>query len=77
MANSPSCPYECSKSDVIDDMAQDVRDIKHALKGDEYHPNGLIGQRNKDHKRIVRIERLLWTAGGAVSVGLLIFKVLL
>jgi len=78
-----SCPYECSKSDVIDQTAEDIQSLKitvdridRALQGDEYHPNGLVRQRVKDHRRIVRIERFLWTAGGAVSVGILIFKVL-
>ena len=75
--NTNSCPYECSKSEVIDDIKTTVDRIDDALCGDAYHPEGLIEQRAKDHKRIVRIERLLWTAGGAVSVGILIFKVFL
>ncbi len=70
-----SCPYQCSKSDVIDAIKTTVDRIDGALRGDEYHPEGLIEQRTKDHKRIVRIERLLWTAGGAVTILLIVFKV--
>lgn len=67
----------CDKSDVIDTTATDVKEIKVALLGDQYRPNGLVSQRAKDHKRIVRIERILWTAAGAGSVILFIVEVIL
>ena len=72
--NTTSCPYSWDKSEVIDQTAADVKDIKEALKGSDYHPNGLIGQRAKDHKRIVRIERFIWMMSGGVTVGFAVFK---
>ncbi len=79
--NTANCPYSCDKSEVIDQTAQGVIDLKtivdridRALQGDEYHPNGLVGQRAKDHKRIVRIERFIWSVSGGVTVGFAVFK---
>jgi len=72
--NTPSCPYSCEKSGVIDDIKVTVDRIDGALRGDRYHPEGLIEQRAKDHKRIVRIERFIWTVSGGITVGFAIFN---
>lgn len=72
--NITSCPYSCEKSGVIDDIKTTVDRIDGALRGDIYHPEGLIEQRSKDHRRIVRIERFIWTVSGGVTVGFAVFK---
>jgi hypothetical protein len=71
-----NCPYECSKSEVIDAMASDVREIKTALTGSDLHPNGLIEARRKDHIRIRRIEKLIYMGTGGAAVLTFIFKIL-
>lgn len=68
------CPYSCDKSEVIDDIQTTVNRIDGALRGDKYHPDGLIDQRASDHKRIVRIERFIWTVSGGFTIGLAVFK---
>jgi hypothetical protein len=72
--NIPSCPYKCSESKTIESIKTTVDRIDRALQGDEYHPNGLVAKREKDHKRIVRIERFIWTVSGGFTVGFAIFK---
>lgn len=74
LKDTPTCPYSCEKSDVIDDIKVTVDRIDGALSGDRYHPEGLIAQRAKDHKRIVRMERFIWTVSGGATMGFAVFK---
>lgn len=81
MPDQGSCVI-CTKSEVIDKTAADVAALKGdisdikigqnrltaALIGDEFNPDGLLQKRDRDHKRIVRIERVLYMVGGGAAV---------
>ena len=74
-----TCP-QCTKSDVIDQTAQDVTEmksdmtlVKNSILGDKFHPIGIIAKQAKDHVRISRLERVVYM--GSVAVGLVAFLV--
>jgi len=82
-----SCPYECSKSEVIDSIDGKVDNLEInmdkivvALTGDKLNPNGLIEARAQDHIRIRRIENkisyMVYAGTGALAVLTFIFKIL-
>ena len=76
MAPENTCTT-CEKSDVIDQTAKDVDEIKAFLLGDEFHPEGIKQKTASNTKRITRIERTLWIASGAGAVILFILKVVI
>lgn len=76
MAPENTC-LTCEKSEVIDQTAKDVDEIKAFLLGDEFHPEGIKQKTASNTKRIVRVERILWIASGAGAVILFILKVIM
>ncbi len=59
----------------IEQTAQDVKEIKVGLLGNEYQ-EGMLDVVRHTKKRVSRIERVLWTASGGVIVGFAIFKII-
>lgn len=76
MAPENTC-LTCEKSEVIDQTAKDVDEIKAFLLGDEFHPDGIQQKTARNARRILRIERTLWVASGAGAVILFILKVIM
>ncbi|KKN85539.1 hypothetical protein LCGC14_0278620 [marine sediment metagenome] len=76
MAPNNTCTT-CEKSSVIDQTAKDVDEIKAFLLGDEFHPDGIKQKTARNAKRILRIERIMWTVSGAVAVIIFILKVII
>jgi len=86
----PKC-LQCDKADVIDQTALDVTtlkesmlelkhgqiELKNAIVGDEFHPDGIRQKVDKHHRRILRIERIIWTCAGGAAVVIFILKVIL
>lgn len=77
MTPSPNTCLTCEKSDVIDQTAQDVDEIKAFLLGDEFHPEGIKQKTARNTKRILRIERTLYIATGAGAVIIFLLKFVL
>jgi hypothetical protein len=77
MVRQPVKCLQCDKSDVIDQTAKNVAEIKDALLGDEFHKVGLIEKVSRHHTRITRIERIIWIGSGVAMVVVFILKVVL
>lgn len=68
----PQC-IPCDKSDVIDQTASDVKEMKDALLGDKYR-KGYLEKVDRNRTRITRIERLIYIGTGAGMVVIFLIK---
>jgi len=71
--SQPRC-LQCNKSEVIDQTASDVKEMKDALIGDKYR-KGYLEKIDRNRVRITRIERLIYIGTGAAGVIVFLIKV--
>jgi len=63
--------------DKIDDIQTDVKEIKSALKGDQYHKYGLIDKVAKQGRRLSVLEKIVYVGSGVIlAIGLFLKLIL-